>query len=372
MKILHISKFYPPYKGGIEDVCYNLVSALKENCNQKVICFNDKSYDEKSVVEGVEVIRAGVFCELARQPLSLSLFFLLKKNIKSFSPDIIHLHLPNPLACIFVLLTIPNHIKLVLHWHSDIIAQKYLYALFSMFEKKILERANVVLVTSPLYAQGSKPLSRYTEKVLVLPNAVSFDKMKMSNKDKVLVSEVRKKYIKPIVFFIGRHVQYKGIEYLVQSEKYIASDCVILIAGTGPLTETLEKMTTTNRIIFLGKIPDNDIRIYMSAAEVFAFPSITKNEAFGVALAEAMYCKAVPVTFTIEGSGVNWVNLNKITGLEVENKNAAEYGRAIDFLLINSDLRKQYAENAYSRVNELFNIKNVKLQLEKIYSDLLK
>lgn len=41
MKILHVSKFYPPYRGGIEDVCYNIVQALQEH-TQKVFCFNDK------------------------------------------------------------------------------------------------------------------------------------------------------------------------------------------------------------------------------------------------------------------------------------------------------------------------------------------
>lgn len=53
---------------------------------------------------------------------------------------------------------------------------------------------------------------------------------------------------------------------------------------------------------------------------MFAFPSVTKNEAFGVALAEAMYCYTPAVTFTIEGSGVNWVNLNGITGIEVSQR----------------------------------------------------
>ena len=48
------------------------------------------------------------------------------------------------------------------------------------------------------------------------------------------------------------------------------------------------------------------------------FPSITKNEAFGVVLAEAMYCYTPAITFTIEGSGVNWVNLHQVTGLEME------------------------------------------------------
>lgn len=41
---------------------------------------------------------------------------------------------------------------------------------------------------------------------------------------------------------MGRHVPYKGIEYLIEAEKYISSDCIILIAGSGPLTEELKKI----------------------------------------------------------------------------------------------------------------------------------
>lgn len=367
MKILHISKFYPPYKGGIEDVCYNIVSALKPSHVQKVICFNEGRHRDKTNIDGVEIIRAGIICKLFRQPISFSLYFILKKYINTFSPDIIHLHLPNPLACIYILRLLPNNIKLVLHWHSDIVAQKYLYLLFSYYERKILERADAILVTSPLYLQGSKPLMKYKEKVHVLPNAVSFEKMNLNDKDRALVKALKCTYNKPIVFFIGRHVPYKGIEYLVQSEKYISSECVILIAGEGPLTKSLKEMTNSKRIIFLGKIPDEEIKIYMSAADIFAFPSITKNEAFGVALAEAMYCKAVPITFTIKGSGVNWVNLNNVTGIEIENHSSEELGKAIDLLLNNNTLRNVYSANAFSRASELFDIDKIILKLEAIY-----
>ena len=59
-----------------------------------------------------------------------------------------------------------------------------------------------------------------------------------------------------------------------------------------------------------------------------------------------MYCNAVPVTYTIEGSGVNWVSLHEVTGLEVPNRNVAEYAKAIDELL--SDDKKRNDSNALS------------------------
>lgn len=367
MKILHISKFYPPYHGGIEDICYSVVSVLKSEYDQVVICFNDKSNNAISLIDGIEVIRAGILSELASQPLSISLYFLLKKYIKSFSPDIIHLHLPNPLACIYLLLLIPKNTKLILHWHSDIVDQEFLYKMFAPIEKRILMRADKILVTSPHYLEYSNPLIPYKDKSVVIPNVISLEKMNLVS-NKITAEKIKDCYgNKDIIFFMGIHVPYKGLKYLIEADKYIHSDCVILIAGSGPLTSELKKMTHSDRIKFIGRIPDEEICEYMKAASVFAFPSITKNEAFGVVLAEAMYCGAVPVTFTIEGSGVNWVNLNGVTGIEVKNKDVKAYGEAIDTLLNNSILREEYAKNARKRVIDLFTVTSVREKLFDLY-----
>ena len=45
-----------------------------------------------------------------------------------------------------------------------------------------------------------------------------------------------------------------------------------------------------------------------------------------------MYCQLPAITFTIDGSGVNWVSLNSETGIEVSNSNALEFGNAIEKL----------------------------------------
>lgn len=371
MKILHISKFYPPYRGGIEDVCYNIVNGMA-GVEQKVICFNHTCTTEILEMKDVEVARIGIIIELARQPISFSFFFWLKKYIKDFSPDIIHLHLPNPLVCFYILLLLPSRTKLLLHWHSDIVAQKLIYRFIHPLERKILERADKVIITSPNYLEGSKPLKDFYNKTVVVPNMVSLEKISDSRDISKEVQNLRHLYHdKDIVFFMGRHVPYKGIEFLLEAEKYIGSDCVILIAGSGPLTEQLKKSNTSSRIKFIGKITDSEVKIYMTAASVFAFPSITKNEAFGVVLAEAMYCRATPVTFEIEGSGVNWVNIKNVTGLEVENGNAKLFGEAINRLLGNKLLRNELAEQGYNRVIKNFTMESIQKKLESIYNELV-
>lgn len=60
------------------------------------------------------------------------------------------------------------------------------------------------------------------------------------------------------------------------------------------------------------------MKAYLSAMDIFCFPSITKNEAFGLALAEGMYYSKPAITFTIDGSGVNFVSLNGILELKCQ------------------------------------------------------
>lgn len=371
MKILHISKYYPPYKGGIEDICYSIVKALFGE-EQKVICFNNTNSDDISKFDGVEVIRIASCGELASQPISFSYYFKLKKILKTYNPDIIHLHLPNPLLCLYVLSLIPRNTKLILHWHSDIIAQKLIYHMFLPIERKILAKADKILVTSPQYLDNSQPLLKYRNKCVVIPNVISLDKLELDAESHLKIRNIQNIYKnKKIIFFLGRHVAYKGIEYLIEAEKYIQPECVILIAGRGPLTSSLRQRVKSDRIKFIGSISDEDIKVYMNAATVFAFPSITKNEAFGVVLAEAMYCRAVPVCFTIIGAGVNWVSVNNQTGIEVENRNAKAFGEAISLLLTDENLCRRMAENAHQRVMDMFTMKSVEMDLKHLYKNLL-
>lgn len=373
MRILHLTNYYPPYVGGIGEVCYYIANSLVGKVEQKVVCTNDVNKRVIEMVHGVEVNRAKSLCQVRRQQISTDLYPLLKRAFKDFKPDILHLHMPNPLACMYILQMLPKDVKVIAHWHSDIIGQQVIYPLFKIYEKKILERADKIIVTSPLYAKGSRPLQPFLSKVTLLQNIISKEKINITEDVLRDAAQIKKQYgKKPILFTIGRHVPYKGLTYLIEAEKMIKSDCVILIGGNGILTDQLKKEAKgRERIKFIGYLDDAAMLRHMCAASIFAFPSITKNEAFGIALAEAMYCGAVPVTFTIEGSGVNWVSLNGETGLEVPNSDAKSYAEAVDKLLSNKDLLDQFSKNAHDRVENNFTLDVIRPKIVEIYKSLL-
>lgn len=371
MRIFHISKYYYPYIGGVENICKYLVDGMPQH-ERAVICFNEGSKDVVEDVNGVKVYRVGTWINIARQALSLSYFTMLKRAIKEFRPDIIHFHWANPFPAAVLLMMMPKNVKLVIHWHMDIIKQKKIYPFIKPIETALLKRADLVVVTSPTYMETSVPLQPFKYKVKVLPCAIDEDNFILRNGDLKKIEVIKKKYgNKPIVFFVGRHIQYKGLPHLIEAEKHVLSDCFFIIAGSGPLTEELKAKCHSSRVYFIGRLSDEELKIYHYAASVFVFPSITKNEAFGIALAEAMYCGTPTVTFTISGSGVNWVSLNGVTGIEVPNCDDVSFAKAIDKLLTDKDLSKQYAENGIKRVKDNFTIPVMVATMEKYYKDLI-
>jgi len=367
-KILHIPNYYPPHIGGIEGVCHSIVTALPEYDHQ-VICFNDQRQTVRELYEGIPVTRCGGWGKLFSQSISFSFIKELKQVFKKFNPDIVHFHTPNPLISVYLLLTLPKKTKLFVHWHSDIIEQNLLYFFYYPIERLLLRRTDKILATSPAYIGGSKVLLSWQEKLTIVPNTVDINQWKKQRGDDEAIREIRNRYgKKKIIFTCGRHVPYKGLIYLISAVPLIVEDAVVVIAGDGPLSAELKKRAASLPTVhFTGRLSEEELRQYLYASYIYAFPSITRNEAFGIALAEAMYCGLPAVTFTIPFSGVNWLCLNEETGFECENGNVYAFADAINRLLATDILRRKLGANANQRIKLHFTIETVKKSLTEIY-----
>ena len=369
--LLQIAKYYYPAEGGIETVTKYIAEGLTDFENV-IICFSEDGITRVDHINGVKVYRIAPALRISTQDIAVTYYHYLKKVIYEVQPDIILLHCPNPYLYPITTKLKPKDAKLVLLWHSDILGKGLLYRLIRLFEKRILKKADLVLATSPNYIHPSSPIYNFREKTKILPNGIIRKDFLWQPGDEKTVEEIRHKYhYKKIIFFVGRHANYKGISYLIEAEKHIKSDCIILIGGRGPETEKLKAKTTSKRIKFIGRIPNEYLRCYYYASDIFAFTSCTKQEAFGIALAEAMYCGSVPVTFTIEGSGVNWVSLKGKTGEEVPLGDVKDYAAAIDKLLGDKELYMKYASAGKDRVTRMFTSEQSVTEADKLFHQLI-
>lgn len=357
MKILHISNYYYPHIGGIEQVARDCVSSVGEDAEQRVFCFHSERGDVRDEVDGIPVIRAGSFIKVASQSLSLSYGKLLKKEMKDFAPDVVIFHFPNPFGAHYLLKCLKrSKAQLIVWWHLDITKQKLLKKFFRGQTLRLLRRAEKVIATSPNYIEGSEFLPSFREKCVVIPNCAADSRVTLSDAEKARAEELKMQYRdKCLLFAVGRHVPYKGMEYLVRASKLLNDDYAVCIGGEGELTPSLKELAKGDeKVHFLGRLPDSELKAYLAAADIFCFPSVTKNEAFGIALAEAMSFAKPSVTFTIEGSGVNYVSLNGVTGIEVPNGDVEAYAKAIETLKEDKLLRVKYGKAAREREQELF------------------
>ena len=370
MRILHIGKFYPPYFGGIEKVNYDIVEGLNiEGVQTDVLCSNHDKGNAFSEIP-YKTYRSHTFKVIASTPLSCSLITTLREIQDNY--DIIHVHLPNPMANLAIFLTQPRA-KIILHWHSDIIKQKSLLILYSPLQSWLLKRADKIVITTPTYLEGSNTLKKYKNKISCIPIGVDSQELSI---DWNTLNILKNKYQgNKIVFSLGRLVYYKGFEYLIDAARFLPNDIIILIAGIGELKEKLQehisKHNLQDRVKLLGKIPFEELGAYYQLCDIFCLPSTERSEAFGVVQIEAMAFGKPVISTSIKGSGVDWVNLNNVSGIIVPPKDTNRLAEAIMELLTDEKKYQLLSIGAKKRYEEVFTKDKMVDSFKSLYLEIL-
>lgn len=359
MRVLQLGKFYP-IRGGVEKVAYDLMVGLSErgvHCD--MMCAATQGGSRVIPINrNAHLICCHTWLKAAATMISPAMIFTLRKVCRQY--DIIHVHHPDPMACLALYLSGYKG-RVIVHWHSDIQKQKILLNFYRPLQNWLLSRADLVIGTTPVYLSESPYLQSVQKKSVCLPIGIS-----PMHPDAKSVEAIRQRYMnKKIVFSLGRLVAYKGFCHLVAAAQYLGDDFVVLIGGTGALESELQKeideLELQNKVKLLGRISNNDLPTYYGACDVFCLSSVQKTEAFGIVQIEAMSCGKPVVATRIPQSGVAYVNANGISGLNVAPGNAYELSEAIKTIVGNKDTYEHFSKGAKERYETLFT-KNIMIK----------
>lgn len=309
--------------------------------------------------------------QLLAIPYIINGFFQCIRICRKWRPDVIHAHWPFPHAYIALGAAKLFRIPLVLNFHGAellLIRKKKwvkpllkfaigqaqaVFANSSFTAGKIKALRNVDVEWSPygttLEGRTGKALQTKDEQ-LPVPHPVN-------GKFKIL--------------FVGRHIERKGICYLIEAAKYLPKDKFeIRIVGVGDLTEQLKQQaallderqktkderTQSASIIFTGKLSPEALANEYKTANVFVLPAIVDHkgdtEGLGVVLIEAMEL-GLPIIASNVG-GIPDVVVDGESGILVPEKDPVALADAFKRLEANPTLIQKLLAGARKRIDECF------------------
>jgi len=361
-RVTMVNKYYsPPHLGGVETVVRYLSEGLVERVGADVtaVVCNEARTRAEETIAGVSVIRLPRQFALSSAPIALSMQGELRRQARSVTPpDVIHLHQPYPwgdLSWLQANLDIPT----VVSYHSDIVRQKRLLAAYKPFLDRVLDRADVIVTSSPNMIANSPFLAPRAEKCRVVDYGLHVEDIAEPTAEvRAHAERIRAEHAgRKIVLFVGRLVYYKGADVLVRAMAHVDADLVLV--GRGPLEGELREIAVAlgiaDRVSFVQPQSDEGLSAYYHAADVFALPSVAASEAFGLVQIEA-HAAGTPAVSTDLPTSVPYANLHNVTGLTVAVGDVLALAAALDRLVSDDALRDRLGAQARERALSQFTI----------------
>ncbi len=367
MKVLQVYRTcYPETNGGVEQVIRFIASGTKTlGVETKILTLSDNDLPPYNC-EGTDIIPVKKTFEVSSNGFALKLISEFKKL--SEWADVIHYHYPWPSGDLISLFNTAKKPSVVTY-HSDIVKQKLLKVLYKPLEIHFLNHVNIIVATSPQYAQTSTNLQKYKNKVKVIPLAI--DEATYPTPLNSTIDQWRDKVGEGFFLFVGVLRYYKGLDYLLEAARI--NRLPVVIAGDGPERVKIEDYISKHNldnVKLVGFISEEDKVALHLLSKAFVFPSHLRSEAFGISLIEAqMYSK--PIISSDIGTGSSYVNINDETGLVVPPADSQSFSDAMLQIENNADLRKTFGANSRARFEQEFTAQRYAQSYVTLYRELL-
>ncbi|MCX6340363.1 MAG: glycosyltransferase family 4 protein [Candidatus Aureabacteria bacterium] len=361
MKLLCISRKYPPSVGGMQRMNYEVIRRLAAATNAIVIKWGGSQL----------YLLFFIYWALIR-----SLLLLPKRK----RPDVIYLGdaLLSPLG--FTLKKILRRPVAVTAHGRDLTFR------FPLYRRKIgfsLRRLDLVIGVSRHTTELCRAMGVPPERCVTINNGVNPEEHVPTPEDISAAREwLTARGIEPgipIIMTVGRLVKRKGIARFISEIFPLLTasfpKLLYIVVGEGKERKSIEKAITEHRfggnVILAGRLPNHLVRGLMGVSKVFVMPNIAVPgdvEGFGIAALEAS-CAGLPVIAS-DLEGIRDAVTDGENGFLIPPGNPRRFAAAIEMLLTNERKRQEAGERARKFTAEHYSwdkvAKNYLVKLENI------
>ncbi|RKI94011.1 glycosyltransferase family 4 protein [Parablautia intestinalis] len=339
MKIAMMTNSYKPFIAGVPVSIERLSRSLQARGHEVVVFAPsyDEQEEEKNVVRYKALLR-GVACGFS---VPDSLDSKIEKSFKEGNFDVIHVHHPMLIGRTAQYLSWKYHVPLVFTYHTRY--EQYLHYVGLSGLKRVMpayvksygKRCDMVLAPTPMMKDYLEEIG-ITAPVRVVPTGLHEDSFYPDRQRALGIRQHLAEDKKYLFCTVARLAKEKNLEFLFESMKLFKENCGscfrLALIGDGPQRDSLEKradsLGLSREIIFLGKIPNQEVKNYCHASDLFLFTSLSETQ--GIVLLESM-AAGTPV-LALWGSGTRDVVVNGKNGYMTEASETEFADKLMDIL----------------------------------------
>lgn len=289
-------------------------------------------------------------------------WFSMRKRLKAFRPDVIHIASPSPLGDFaFQHNWGGNDIPVITIYHTHFLSyiDYYLRTLpflikpakstVAFGQRMFYNQSKLMYVPTQQMVDELKGFGFDTGKMKIWQRGINHSLFNPRKKDMSVFGDITKND-KPNIIFASRLVWEKNLGTLIKiyrESRERGDKYNFIIAGDGLAKEVLEEKMPD--AFMLGKIDHEKLAILYASADVFLFPSV--SETYGNVVVEAM-ASGCPCVIAKGGGSQSLVRHGE-TGFLCEPNNPSDYLKRIDELMNSEELRSRFITNGLEYTKSL-------------------
>lgn len=351
VRVLHFFKTYAPDSfGGTQSVIQTIARATSAyGVTTEVLSLSAEPVRNTVFMDGHWARKARLELDIASTGLSFSAIGAFARLARE--ADVVHYHYPWPMMDIAHFAARTGRPSVVTY-HSDIVRQKLLLAIYRPLMHRFLGSVDAIVATSPNYLASSPVLQRFAHKVSVIPIGALDTSQAAPNSNRL--AHWRAKLPARFFLFVGALRYYKGLAFLLDAAERTGLPVVIVGRGeqSASLSDEVRRRGLQN-VHLLGEVEEADKAALLRLCHAFAFPSHLRSEAFGVALLEAALFGKPMISCELT-TGTSYVNIDGETGLVIPPADPAALAEAMQRLWQDDALASRLGAGARRRYEQLF------------------